>query len=93
MDEILTIEQWAELRFRLKQKYPELTETDLEYCEAGEKDLLQMIEYEHRRNIGNAETVKLTSGYSPGGHLRQNRLIYRKCRIRQQPYPLESAAS
>lgn len=45
MDEILTPNQWAGIKGALKQKYPELTETDLLYQEASEHDMLVMIEY------------------------------------------------
>ncbi len=45
MDEILTPEQWFELKFRLKLKYPELSDADLQYHEAIEEDMLEMVEY------------------------------------------------
>jgi len=45
MDEILTPEHWNELQLRLKQKYPEIADTDLQYHEAGEEDVLKMVEY------------------------------------------------
>lgn len=45
MDEILTPEQWHELKFRLKLKYPELSDADLQYHEAIEEDMLEMVEY------------------------------------------------
>lgn len=37
--------QWRELQNKLKIKYPELTETDLEYQEPLEQDMLRMVEY------------------------------------------------
>ena len=45
MDEILTPEHWADLRDQLKVKYPELTDSDLHYEEAAERDMLRMIKY------------------------------------------------
>lgn len=45
MDEILTPNQWYELRSRIQQQYPELTDEDLQYHEAIEKDMLNMVEY------------------------------------------------
>jgi hypothetical protein len=45
MDEILTPEQWTDLQGRLRAKYPELRDSDLQYEEAAEKDMLRMIKY------------------------------------------------
>lgn len=45
MDEILTFEQWYELKSRLSQQYPDLTDADLQYHEASEKDMLNMVTY------------------------------------------------
>jgi hypothetical protein len=45
MDEILTPEQWADLQAKLRLRFPELTETDLQYEEAAEPDMLRMVEY------------------------------------------------
>jgi hypothetical protein len=42
MEEILTPEQWYDLRCELKLKYPELRNIDLQYHAAVEKDLLIM---------------------------------------------------
>lgn len=49
MDEILTPEQWYELKGRIKKQYPELQEADLEYHEAVEQDLLTMVAYSLRK--------------------------------------------
>lgn len=40
-----TAGQWLELQTKLKMKYPELTEADLEYQEMLEQDMLRMVEY------------------------------------------------
>ncbi len=45
MDEILTPQQWYELQSRIRQQFPELTDADLQYHEAIEQDLLNMVEY------------------------------------------------
>ena len=45
MDEVLTPQQWNELQGRIRQQYPELTDTDLQYHEAIEQDLLTMVGY------------------------------------------------
>ncbi len=49
MDEILTPDQWTDLQIILKQKFPQLTDADLQYHEAFEKDLLKMVEYQLRK--------------------------------------------
>ena len=49
MDEILSPEQWGELESRIRQQYPELTDDDLQYHEAGEQDLIKMVEYSIRK--------------------------------------------
>ena len=43
MDEILTPEQWYELQSRIRQQYPELTDKDLQYHEALEQDMMEMV--------------------------------------------------
>lgn len=45
MEDVLTPEQWNDLRIELKQKYPELKDADLPYYEAEEEDMLSMIDY------------------------------------------------
>jgi len=45
MDDILTPEQWFELKSRIRNQYPKLTDNDLQYHEASEKDLLTMVMY------------------------------------------------
>lgn len=50
MDEIISPEQWNDLQYKLKQKYPELTEADLQYHEAREQDMLRMVEYKLHTN-------------------------------------------
>lgn len=54
---------WEQLKNKLKMEYPQLTETDLEYKENKEEDMLRMIEYklgktrEEMREIINAYTL------------------------------------
>ena len=50
MDEIITPEQWNDLQRKLKQKYPELTDADLQYHESREQDMLRMVEYKLHKN-------------------------------------------
>lgn len=45
MDETLTLEQWNELRGRIRKQHPELTNADLQYHEAVEQDMLAMVAY------------------------------------------------
>jgi len=45
MDEILSPQQWYELENRIRQQYPELTDDDMQYHEAAEEDMIQMVEY------------------------------------------------
>lgn len=45
MDDTLTPEHWLELKGRIRQQYPQLTDADLQYHEAIEKDLLTMVEF------------------------------------------------
>lgn len=54
---------WEQLKNKLKMEYPQLTETDLEYKENKEEEMLRMIEYklgktrEEMREIINAYTL------------------------------------
>ncbi len=45
MNELKTSDHWRELQTKLKEKYPELTESDLEYEEPMQQDMLRMVEY------------------------------------------------
>ena len=45
MNELKTSGHWRELQTKLKIKYPELTEADLDYKEPLEQDMLRMVEY------------------------------------------------
>lgn len=45
MDEVLTLEQWLELKGRIQKKYPQLKDSDLQYHESVETDLLAMVEF------------------------------------------------
>jgi len=49
MDEILTTEQWTDLQLKLKDKYPQLTDSDLHFDKASEKDMLRMVGYKLRK--------------------------------------------
>ncbi|MFA5973395.1 MAG: hypothetical protein WC780_13680 [Lentimicrobiaceae bacterium] len=81
MDEILTPEQWYELKGRIKKLYPELTETDLQYHEAVEQDMLTMVAYSLRKtkeimlgilaNQYHLSPLKNYWRYSRKSHIRQ----------------------
>ena len=45
MKELTTSDYWLELQTKLRLKYPELTESDLEYQEPLQQDMLRMVEY------------------------------------------------
>ena len=45
MNELKTSDHWRELQTKLKEKYPELTESDLVYEEPMQQDMLRMVEY------------------------------------------------
>lgn len=45
MNELTTSNHWRELQAKLKIKYPEHTEADLEYQEPLGQDMLRMVEY------------------------------------------------
>jgi len=49
MDFIFKQENWSELKTKLKEKYPQLTETDLIHKEGMEKSMLRMVEYKLRK--------------------------------------------
>lgn len=45
MNELTTSGHWRELQTKLKLKYPELTEADLEYKESLGQDMLRLVGY------------------------------------------------
>jgi uncharacterized protein YjbJ (UPF0337 family) len=49
MDKMLSLEKWTDLQGKLKQKYPELTDADLQQEENGEQEMLRMVEYKLRK--------------------------------------------
>ena len=51
MEEILSPEQWSVLQRRLKIKFPELKDEDMQYHESLENDLLRMVGYAVERDI------------------------------------------
>ena len=54
-EEILTPEQWAEIKCRLKLTFPEISDEDAEYHESPEQDLLRMVGYSIRRDLQKIE--------------------------------------
>ncbi len=57
MEEILSHEQWNHLQIQLKLKFPELSDGDLQYHESPEADLLQMVGYSLKVDVGNLRRV------------------------------------
>ena len=49
MKEIVNPDSLNELQCKLKQKYPELTDADLQLHESSKKDMIQMIGYKLRK--------------------------------------------
>jgi len=49
MEEIVNSSPLNELQSKLKQKFPELTEADLQLQQTSKKDMLQMIGYKLRK--------------------------------------------
>jgi hypothetical protein len=49
MEEIGNSESLNELQSKLKQKFPELSDTDLQIKQTSKKDFLQMVEYRLRK--------------------------------------------
>jgi hypothetical protein len=41
---------WVELKFKLKKKYPHLTDIDFQHREGKEESMLRMIEYKLRKS-------------------------------------------
>jgi hypothetical protein len=82
MDEILTLEQWNELQGRIRKLYPELTEADLQYHEAGEQDMLTMVAYSLRKTkkimFGILEKSSLVKPLKSNSYYSRNNLIRQK---------------
>jgi hypothetical protein len=49
MELIINHGNWDDLKSRLKNKYPQLTDTDLQNEEGMEEDMLRMVEYKLRK--------------------------------------------
>jgi hypothetical protein len=49
MDLILNKENWAVLKTKLRARYPQLTDSDLEQIEGMENSMLRMVEYKLRK--------------------------------------------
>jgi len=50
MEEMINSEPLNELQRKLKQKFPELTDADLQLQQKSKKDMLQMIGYKLRKS-------------------------------------------
>ena len=49
MDEQADFQYLDELQSKLKEKYPQLTDADIQYPESGEQEMLRMVEYKLRK--------------------------------------------
>ena len=49
MDLILNLGNWDELKTKLRNKYPQLTDADLYYQEGNEEKMLRMVEYKLKK--------------------------------------------
>jgi hypothetical protein len=49
MNKIADPKEWNTLQNKLRQKYPKLTDADLNYQEGMEQDMLRMVEYKLRK--------------------------------------------
>jgi len=49
MDLILKRNNWNELKTKLRLKYPQLTEEDLQHKDGKEESMLRMVEYKLRK--------------------------------------------
>ena len=49
MDELVNSQPLDDLQKNLKKKFPELSDADIQYHDAGEQDMLRMVEYKLRK--------------------------------------------
>ncbi len=56
---------WNELKVKLKDKYPELTDKDLHYKAGNEEGMLRMIEYKLMKTKEEMRNIITDIGFSP----------------------------
>jgi hypothetical protein len=57
MNLILNQESWNELKTKLREKYPQLTETDLQHNEGMEESMLRMVEYKLQKSTQEMQEI------------------------------------
>jgi hypothetical protein len=55
---------WEALTNKLRKKYPQLTETDLQFEEGMEENMLRMVEYKLRKTKNEMQKVIAEIGFS-----------------------------
>lgn len=80
MDEILTPDQWYELQSRIQHQHPELTDSELQYHEALEQDMLRMVDYILRKHHEVIDRIR--AGHSRLSSLKHYWRNSRNARIR-----------
>ena len=64
MELILIQRNWEALKNKLRIKYPQLTEADLEYEEGKEDSMLRMVEYKLRKTKKEMRKIIADIGFS-----------------------------
>jgi hypothetical protein len=62
MELVLNTGNWNELKKKLRQEYPQLTESDMDHPEGKEEDMLRMVEYKLQKT--KEEMREIIAGYS-----------------------------
>jgi hypothetical protein len=62
MDVVLNQKNWSELKSKLRNEYPQLTDADLQHEEGMEENMLRMVEYKLKKT--KEEMREIIAGYS-----------------------------
>jgi hypothetical protein len=60
----LSQESWEDLKSKLRKKYPQLTESDLQHTKGMEENMLRMIEYKLRKTKKEMNLIIATIGFA-----------------------------
>lgn len=63
MELIIKKRNWNDLKTKLRLKYPQLTETDLQHNEGKEETMLRMVEYKLRKTKKEMREIISKIGY------------------------------
>jgi len=69
MELIMLQKNWDELIIKLRKKYPQLTETDLQHNVGKEESMLRMIEYKLSKTKLEMQEIIAGIGYSSDTYL------------------------